>query len=148
MLSSQSIDWTGHLLGASTLVSKPLPVIAKNSKDYFLLITAANQLKRALKPATPKEILYALTKLRLHYATNVMSEHETAILLEDYLNDLSPYPRDILEQACIDYRKGGKHLFFPKIGQLISLMSKYWNLRQLKFQRITKLLEVSQLNNN
>lgn len=143
LLNSKSIDWTGHLLGISTIVSVPVPVVAKGSKDYFLLLTAANQIQRALKPATPREILYSLARLRLHYANNTMGEDELAILLEDYMSDLSLYPLDILDQACLEYRRDGNSLFFPKVGQLILLADKYLRPRKLKLERIKKLLEVS-----
>src|SRR3954470_7671756 len=102
LLRSHNIDWTGSLLGKCVAISAPVPVIVKGSSDYYALITAINQVEKALRPASPKEILYALAKLRLHYATSNMNEQELALLLEDYLNDLSPYPRDILEQACIE----------------------------------------------
>lgn len=143
LLSSNNIDWTGNLLGISTLISMPVPVVAKGSKNYFLLLTAVNQLQRALKPATPREILYSLARLRLHYANHTMGEDELAVLLEDYMSDLSLYPQDILEQACLEYRRDGNNLFFPKVGQLILLADKYLRPRKLKLDRIKKLLEVS-----
>jgi hypothetical protein len=131
------------MLGKSTLYSAPIPIINKDSKIYSLLLVGIRQLEISLKPANTREILTLLAKLRLHFASSVMSEEEVAILLEDYLTDLAPYPADIIEQACIEYRKDGKNLFFPKIGQLLTLMDKYWYPRKFKLKKLNKLLELS-----
>lgn len=64
-------------------------------------------------------------------------------MLKDYLIDLAEYPRDILETACVTYRKNTENLFFPKIGQLIKIMDQIWYLRKAKLAKLKKLLEVS-----
>jgi hypothetical protein len=131
------------MLGKSTLYSLPIPMIKKDSKIYPLLFVGIRQLEIALEPASPREILALLAKLRLHFASSVMSEEEVALLLEDYLTDLAPYPSDLIEQACIEYRKDEKNLFFPKISQLLSLMNKHWYPRKFKLKKLKKLLELS-----
>lgn len=148
LLNCHTIDWTGRLLGASTLVTRAVPVIAKDSEEYFLIVNLAKQLEEALEPATKEEIFFILAKFRLHYPNRKVSEAEYELLLTDYLKVLAPYPFDILEQAQLDYYACYDNSYFPRIGQLVALMNKRWNLRRLKFQRITKLLEVSQSNNN
>ena len=143
LLRIPNIDWTGHMVGNSTMHSKPVPVLDKNSKSYVLLLIAIRKLEISLYPARPRDILQLLAKLRLHYASSHMSEKELSLLLEDYLNDLAIYPRDILEQACIAYRKSSENLFFPKISQLIKFMNELWYPRKAKLNKLRKLLEVS-----
>jgi hypothetical protein len=120
-----------------------MPVIEKGSKQYDLLTLGIRQVELSLKPASPKEILTLLAKLRLHFVSNNMNQRELALMLEDYLTDLAPYPKDILEKACIEYRQNGANTFFPKIGQLISLMHKPWHARRFKLEKLQKLLELS-----
>ena len=143
LLSTKGIDWTGMMLGMSTDVSMPVPLITRKSRMYGLILIAIRDLEMSLRPARPREIIELLGQLRLHYAIASMREEELAVLLKDYVKDLAPYPKDILEQACIEYRKKGANIFFPKIGLLIDYMDLYWYPRKGKLRRLKKLLEVS-----
>lgn len=139
----KGIDWSGNLLGRTTAYSMEVPVIDKKTKEYALLALAIRQIEIALKPATPREIVMMLSKLRLHFLGAVMTEEESAILLDDYVKDLSTYPSDIIEQACIIYRRSPDSLFFPKIGQLLEYANDLWYPRKAKLMKLKKLQEVS-----
>ncbi len=142
-MKSTEIDWSGKMLGISPNVSRTVPVIAKKSREYGMLLIAIRQIELALKPAKAGEILCLLARLKLHYTTNYVSSEEFKYLLRDYLTDLAEYPKDILESACINYRKNTDNQFFPKIGQLIKIMDQIWYPRKAKLTKLKKLLEVS-----
>ncbi len=131
------------MLGISRTVNRQVPIIQKKSKEYGMLIIALRQIEISLKPAKPEEILGLLARLKLHYTTNYISAEEFKYLLKDYLTDLAEYQKDIIEIACVSYRKSTDNLFFPKIGQLIKIMNEYWYPRKAKLTKLKKLLEVS-----
>lgn len=142
-MRSEEIDWSGKMLGVSPNVSRAVPVIPKKSREYGMLLISLRQVELSLKPARPEEILGLLARLKLHYTTNYRSAEEFKYLLKDYLTDLAEYPKDILEIACINYRKNTDNQFFPKIGQLIKIMDQAWYPRKAKLTKLKKLLEVS-----
>jgi hypothetical protein len=141
LLSLKTIDWYESMKYGIFL--QDISAVPKGSKEYLTIMTYIRQIEIALKPAKPRKILSALARLRLHYATSHMSEQELALMLEDYINDLAEYPKDILENACIEYRKDGRNLFFPKVGQLIALVKQPWQLRKEKLHKLKKLVEAS-----
>ncbi len=94
-------------------------------------------------PAEPRAILVELAKLRLHYSHLNLTQNELEILLDDYVNDLMPYPIDLIQAACIKYRREGKNLFFPKIGQLLQLIIDPCHKRKWQLDKVKKLLSVS-----
>lgn len=145
LLSDEGIDWQGNMLGKSQYLSKRVPVISKNSVVYDQLIEAISVIEKLLEPANETDIIPLLVKLRLHFSLQHLSEIEISILINDYLEDISIYPIDIIEQACIDYRKCEKSLFFPKVGQILALIKDKWYKRRYKLQKLKKLLETSQL---
>jgi hypothetical protein len=142
-MSCEGIDWTGIALGKSDRVSSSVPVISKKSKTYGNLLIDIRKLEIALKPAKEEEIMTLLARLRLHYNASYMSAEGFKSLLKDYITDLAQYPRDLIEMACIEYRKNTDNQFFPKIGQLIKLINEAWYKRKGKLTRLKKLLEVS-----
>jgi len=97
-----------------------------------------------LKPATPKDILVILGNLRLHFNTNLMNQKEFELLLTDYIEELAIYPIDLIYEACRTYRKDPQSVFFPKLGQLLGLMSDKCYKRRWELQKLYKLLEVSE----
>jgi len=143
LLSAPGVDWTGMMLGKSLNYNKKVPVIKKESKEYYMLLIAIRQLELSLKPASPSQILNALARLRLHFTSSYMSAEEFGCVLSDYIKDLETYPKDILEQACIKFRKTADSQFFPKIGQLIKLLNELWYPRKAKLNKLRRLLAVS-----
>jgi hypothetical protein len=133
------------MLGKSEYLCRKVPVITKDSMLYSQLIEAISRLERLLMPAKDAEVISLLAQLRLHFALPYLSEIEIGILMNDYLEDLSIYPIDIIEQACVDYRRDKNSLFFPKVGQLLGLIREKWYERKYKLQKLKKLLEATQL---
>lgn len=52
-----------------------------------------------------------------------MTQHEKTLLLEDYVDDLAQYPAHMLNKACRQYRLNPENRFFPKVADLIALIS-------------------------
>jgi hypothetical protein len=102
-----------------------------------------SRLEQLMLPAEPRAILVELAKLRLHYSHLNLTQKELEILLGDYVNDLMPYPIDLIRAACISYRRDPKHLFFPKIGQLLQLIIDPCHMRKWQLDKMKKLLLVS-----
>lgn len=137
------MDWTGRALGKSERYSRGIPIIRKDSEFYKKVLKAISTLEQLLLPSEPKQILTSLAKLRLHYATAQMTEAENRLMIHDYINDLSIYPIDIIEQSCVDYRRDAQNQFYPKIGQLIKIANQYFYMRKWKLQKLKALIEVS-----
>lgn len=144
LLNDKGIDWRGDMLGKSEYLCRKIPVIDRNSRLYSQLLEAISRFEKLLEPSCDTETIQLLAKLRLHFVLSQLSEAEIGILINDYLEDVSIYPLDIIEQACIDYRRDKNSLFFPKVGQLLELIKERWYPRKYKLQKLKKLLDASQ----
>ncbi|KIE05244.1 hypothetical protein NF27_DT00180 [Candidatus Jidaibacter acanthamoeba] len=94
-----------------------------------------------MQPATSQEILEELDKLNRHYPIIGLNEYQLQELMTDYIEDLSPYPIDLIRDACTAYRRNGKHLYFPKIGQLLEMIAEPRKQRSWQYKKINMLLE-------
>ena len=140
----KGVDWSGKLLGQHPFIGSAVPIIKRKSREYALLIIAIREFEIALKPVNPKIIVRILAQLRLHYAHSELSEEALMVLLDDYVQDLNQYPADLIEQACIDYRKSpDESRFFPVSGQLIKYIEPLWWRRKNILSKLKKLLEVT-----
>lgn len=99
-------------------------------------------MEKLLEPASDDQIAALLAMLRLHFPLQ-LSDDEITKLMDNYLDDLNDYPIDIIEQACLDYRRSSGSLYFPKIGQLLELINKHWYARKFKLYKLKKLLNAS-----
>jgi hypothetical protein len=120
-----------------------VPTIDRDSALYDQLIKARDEMEAKLMPARISDILTVLARLRFHYPTAGMNEKQFSYLLEDYVEDLSIYPIDLINDACKAYRRDGKHQFFPKIGELLTLIKEHWYPRRSRLQRINTLIDNS-----
>jgi hypothetical protein len=105
LLNDKGVDWCCDMLGKSEYLNRKVPALNRDSMLYSQLIEAISRFERLLMPAKDAEIISLLAQLRLHFALQHLSEIEIGTLINDYLEDLSSYPIDIIEQACIDYRR-------------------------------------------
>lgn len=144
LINYPKIDWSGKLIDKYDHLFKPVPIIAKTSETYPLLIKAIETLEHLLAPAQPQQIIEILGKLWRHCLTKNRSEDEIILLIKDFIADLSCYPEDLIEQACNEYRRDGKNIFFPTIGMLLSLIDVHFHQRISKLTKLKKILEVSQ----
>jgi hypothetical protein len=131
------------MIGKTIKYNNPIPVIDKSSSIYFELQSSIKNIENLLIEAHPKQILIEIAKLRLHYYSGKLSAKEEESLLDDYVNDLAKYPIDLIRIACVKYRQNANNLFFPKIGQLIELISDPWYDRKWQLTKMQKLLELS-----
>ncbi len=137
------IDWSGKLAGKTELSFKPIPAIDKDSSVYAKIADWIEILEQSLIPADRKQILAVLARLRLHCPTATMSAYESELLIKDYIADLIDFPLDIIIQACNEYRYDSDNKFFPSIAKLLELIKPHIYYRKLKLNRLKKLKEAS-----
>ena len=117
---------------------KPIPKnedLAKDAGDADKLLASIMQ------PASKDAIILTLKKLSLHCGMQTKAPEEVQYLLIDYCNDLSQYPRRLIEDACDSYRQLPEgNNFMPSSGKLISLMSNKYHKMKFLRTRIDKIL--------
>lgn len=148
LLNMKGIDWTGKLMGVSPTYLQAIPVVIKGSRTYQQLIEAIRMMEVMLQPASSMQIMQSLANLRLHFPLGYMTEAQLALLMRDYIANLAIYPIDIIEQACIDYKRAADSEYFPKLGKIIALINKYWYLRKWELEKSKKLLAKSETQGN
>ena len=95
-----------------------------------------------MQPATSQGIINLLTRLSLHYPINGLEKSQFQTLMADFVEDLKPIsPIDLIKDACTAYRRNGKHLYFPKIGQLLEMIAEPWKQRNWQYKKINILIE-------
>ena len=107
LLDSTVYNWIGVENQWGIHYSKPIPVISKTSAIYAQLVEAKVKLEEVMQPATSQEIINLLTRLSLHYPINGLEKSQFQTLIADFIEDLSPYPTDLIRDACRAYRRNG-----------------------------------------
>ena len=75
--------------------------------------------REQLQRSEPAEIAVFLTRLSVHFYQQDRPIEQIAALIEDYAEDLSIYPADIVAEACKQWRWTGK--WWPKISELVEI---------------------------
>lgn len=91
-----------------------------------------------LTPAPQAEIVALLTRLAVHFPVRGRSQSEWRIILEDFAEDLAPYPPDILRAAIAEYRQTGR--YWPRPAELIALAAPALARRQRIRHRLMRAL--------
>ncbi len=99
----------------------------------------------ALLPADPEEIFEEVSNLKVHFLGSKLSERESKILVHDYIVDLSIFPSDLIKFICREYRLGNNQ-FFPKVGQLYTMLVPLFSARISKANKLLALIEASENN--
>jgi hypothetical protein len=84
-----------------------------------------------------------LGKLLLHYPMTNMTEREKTSLLEDYIEDMSPYPTWAIVEACRHYRKNAENQYFPKVAVLVESLRGKCERNQMMRHNIRNILNFS-----
>jgi len=95
------------------------------------------------KPATPKEIAGRIEALTVHYWDRQRDEASSRIYVRDWVDDMGEVPADILEAACVAWRRSDAR-FMPTPGQLLKLAGEIQYWREFYLQRAIRLLKASE----
>lgn len=93
--------------------------------------------ERVNRPAREEEIAAHVERLRLHYpATANMGETAQALAWEDWFSDLGDVPPDVIEAACVAWRRSDAR-FAPSPGQLMAKVggANHWGKARLLYER-------------
>lgn len=97
------------------------------------------RLEIALSPAPPELTVMLLTRLAAHY-WNERGEAQWDIVFDDYSEDLSALPADVLAEAIARYRRKGK--FWPKVAELLAEGRPLLDKRRTQYRRLCKVLDL------
>ena len=92
---------------------------------YHQLVEAIKIMEKSLEPATSAQIMRNLAKLRLHFPMFQKSEVEEELLMQDYLADMAAYPADIIEQACVEFRRIPNRDYFGDPAYSSSILNMF-----------------------
>lgn len=81
-----------------------------------------------------------LGRLVVHCPMRNMDERQFGVLFNDYLDDLSPYPAQMIAEACREYRLDPKNTFFPSSAQILALVNQRWYPVNKRLKTIERLL--------
>lgn len=79
--------------------------------------------------ATRAEISALLARLSLHYWRPDYTPQQAALVVDDFVRDLTGVTAAELVEACDEYRRDPKNRFFPTPGQLLALLTETLNAR-------------------
>lgn len=74
------------------------------------------------KLATRAEISALLARLSYHYWRPDFTPQQAALVVDDFIRDLTGVTASELADACDEYRRNPKNRFFPTPGQLLALV--------------------------
>ena len=85
------------------------------------LVTECETLVAANQPAHVVEVAGLVRRLMNHYRATDLTEADLQGIVEDWIEDLSDMPFDILRDAMSSYRQSAKARFKPLAGDIIEL---------------------------
>jgi len=111
-------------------------------EDMALAIAAAKEIVRSLIPARPEQIALEIEALALHYPTINRTYEESLIINGHWLEDLSGWPLDMIQDACRNWRNSPER-YFPTPGQLKALSQASLDGRRSLAERARELLALA-----
>ena len=117
-------------------MSEPSNLPATTKSSAVSLVQAIAKAEVSLRPADPKVLQVAVGRLALHKQVKDMPEQQWAMVMEDYLDDLSRYPGDLVLDALVHLRRYGSP-FFPTVGEIIAVI-EYDTGERLRSWRMLK----------
>jgi hypothetical protein len=124
-------------------LDKPLP---ENMEAQ--LPTIYSTLESGLRPTGKEALAIELGRLGLHCRPPDHSQSQLKILMEDYIEDLSEFPLDLIQDACKEWRRNEK--WWPKISELREIITKLHSERKnalFRANSIINSLELAKGNN-
>jgi hypothetical protein len=92
-------------------------------KDNDEMIEEKHKLDQIMRPSTKHEFATLITALGMHCGMQNKNPDVIKSMMRDYWQDMSDYPKYLIEKACSKYRtlpEGNE--FMPSSGKLISLV--------------------------
>lgn len=143
--ASEPIPRLGGRLGLKLLyVDTPAKTIPRMTDAEMAETKAvARDICGWLEPARPEEIAILCERLALHYPAMGRTAREARLVAEDWIEDLSEYPADLVHEACRLWRNSTQR-FMPTSGQLMEPIKPIWNYRVALGKRARAFLEAAQ----
>ncbi len=98
------------------------------------------QVTAALVPADPGRIVDMVGALFLHYPARSLSDKAAASVATDWIADLGAMPDDIVEAACVAWRRG-QNQYAPTPGHLLEIARPIQTMRTFLLSQATRMLE-------
>lgn len=111
------------------------PAIHDEAKTVLSRLSAVNQ------PAPPQEIIASLAPLVAVYGVQDKSEQEWASFWKVYIEDLSAFPRWVIEAAVRTYRRQKDAEWFPRPGPLRALCEEEYRPSCAAHSRLTRAFD-------
>jgi hypothetical protein len=112
--------------------------LAAENRDVLELFRT--QVTAALVPADPGRIVDMVGALFLHYPARSLSDKAAASVATDWIADLGAMPDDIVEAACVTWRRG-QNQYAPTPGHLLEIARPIQTMRTFLLSQTTRLLE-------
>jgi len=102
--------------------------------DRARIIAVTDELRRSLEPADARTIAAHLESLAVMYPQQGRMDADDRIRARAWLADLAEYPADVIEAACVAWRRSDTP-FMPSPGQLIAKIKPIVSHRKRLFKR-------------
>lgn len=125
---------------APTLINRQAYVLLRGSWDTAMtadrmeMAEVAKALCASLTAVRPDEALALIERLARHYPRQTRDEREAELYLEDWWEDVSQYPADILASACAQYRRSEAR-FMATPGQIRAIAEPIMSFRRRLAER-------------
>ena len=140
---AQSALTSAPLLQLPNAVARALAEKAvRSDSERSLIVNECNTVLAANQPASPLEVAQLVRRLMNHYRTPDMNEADLQGVIEDWLEDLGPYPFDVLRDAMAAYRQSPKASFKPMPGNIVELATGRAGFRLMLAKRARETLEL------
>lgn len=98
------------------------------------------EITASLIPADPARIVDLVGALFLHYPPRSLSDKAAASVALDWIADLGALPDDIVEAACVAWRRG-QNPYAPTPGHLLEIARPILTMRTFLLSQATRMLE-------
>lgn len=107
--------------------------------DRAAIQQATADLRSALRPADRRDIAGHVEALACFHPRSTRSEREAEMYVNGWLADLAHLPADIIEAACVEWRRNDCP-FMPKPGELLAIAEPILRHRERLAKRGERLL--------
>lgn len=136
LLNDENREWTN----LSGVYQKPLPTLSLAGESA--LLQELTRLERFHCREAQEQALLAWLTLLERYSKQKMKDNLRDAIVQEDLDDITPYPYDLVEKACKLWRQNIENKFAPRsVGQLMESVRIEWSERKKRKFRILKLLD-------
>ena len=131
-----SLTLGGELLGLPIV---ELQEAMRNPDNRQAVQDARLAVCKLLEPARPPQIAGHMARLANHYHATPRGEAAAECYAEDWLEDLAHLPDDIIEAACVHWRRGANK-FMCSPGELLAHANEILKWRKFYADRAESVL--------